>query len=48
MKKIEAVVRLSQFDRIRDALADIGVRKNVSIEGAFMMQILLLGYKLIF
>ncbi len=25
MKKIEAVVRLSQFDSIRDALADIGV-----------------------
>ena len=26
MKKIEAVVRLSKFDAIRDALADIGVR----------------------
>lgn len=26
MKKIEAVIRLSQFDSIRDALADIGVR----------------------
>ena len=26
MKKIEAVVRLSQFDRIRDALAAIGVK----------------------
>jgi len=26
MKKIEAVIRLSQFDKIRDALAGIGVR----------------------
>ena len=26
MKKIEAVVRLSKFDAIRDALANIGVR----------------------
>ena len=26
MKKIEAIVRLSQFDSIRDALANIGVR----------------------
>lgn len=26
MKKIEAVIRLSQFDSIRDALANIGVR----------------------
>lgn len=26
MKKIEAVIRLSQFDSIRDALAKIGVR----------------------
>ena len=26
MKKIEAVVRLSKFDAIRDALAKIGVR----------------------
>lgn len=25
MKKIEAIVRLSRFDKIRDALADIGV-----------------------
>lgn len=25
MKKIEAIIRLSRFDRIRDALADIGV-----------------------
>ncbi|HMQ59681.1 MAG TPA: P-II family nitrogen regulator [Flavilitoribacter sp.] len=25
MKKIEAIVRLSRFDRIRDALAEIGV-----------------------
>lgn len=25
MKKIEAIVRLSQFDKIRDALAQIGV-----------------------
>lgn len=25
MKKIEAIVRLSRFDRVRDALADIGV-----------------------
>ncbi|MEN0006624.1 MAG: P-II family nitrogen regulator [Bacteroidota bacterium] len=25
MKKIEAIVRLARFDRIRDALADIGV-----------------------
>ena len=26
MKKIEAIVRLSRFDAVRDALADIGVR----------------------
>ncbi|MFK7936891.1 MAG: P-II family nitrogen regulator [Saprospiraceae bacterium] len=26
MKKIEAIVRLSRFDRIRDALAEIGVK----------------------
>ena len=26
MKKIEAIIRLSQFDRVRDALAGIGVR----------------------
>ncbi len=26
MKKIEAVIRLSKFDKIRDALANIGVR----------------------
>lgn len=26
MKKIEAIVRLSRFDKIRDALADIGIR----------------------
>lgn len=26
MKKIEAIVRLSRFDKVRDALADIGVR----------------------
>ncbi|NRB64792.1 MAG: P-II family nitrogen regulator [Saprospiraceae bacterium] len=26
MKKIEAVIRLSQFDQVRDALAQIGVR----------------------
>jgi len=26
MKKIEAVIRLSRFDQIRDALADIGVK----------------------
>ncbi len=25
MKKIEAIVRLSRFDKVRDALADIGV-----------------------
>lgn len=25
MKKIEAIVRLSRFDRVRDALAEIGV-----------------------
>jgi nitrogen regulatory protein PII len=25
MKKIEAIIRLSRFDQIRDALADIGV-----------------------
>lgn len=25
MKKIEAIVRLSKFDRVRDALAEIGV-----------------------
>ncbi len=25
MKKIEAIIRLSRFDRIRDALADIGI-----------------------
>lgn len=26
MKKIEAIIRLSMFDKVRDALADIGVR----------------------
>ena len=26
MKKIEAIVRLSRFDKVRDALAEIGVR----------------------
>lgn len=26
MKKIEAIIRLSKFEQIRDALADIGVR----------------------
>ena len=26
MKKIEAIIRLSRFDKIRDALADIGLR----------------------
>lgn len=26
MKKIEAIIRLSRFDKVRDALADIGVR----------------------
>lgn len=26
MKKIEAIVRLSRFENVRDALADIGVR----------------------
>ncbi len=26
MKKIEAIIRLSQFDKVRDALAAIGVR----------------------
>ena len=26
MKKIEAIVRLSRFDKVRDALADIGIR----------------------
>ena len=26
MKKIEAIVRLSRFDKVRDALADIGVK----------------------
>jgi len=26
MKKIEAIVRLSQFDSVRDALAGIGVK----------------------
>ena len=26
MKKIEAIVRLNRFDRIRDALAEIGVK----------------------
>lgn len=26
MKKIEAVIRLSRFDKVRDALAKIGVR----------------------
>ncbi|MEL6717115.1 MAG: P-II family nitrogen regulator [Bacteroidota bacterium] len=26
MKKIEAIVRLSRFDKIRDALANIGIR----------------------
>jgi nitrogen regulatory protein PII len=26
MKKIEAVIRLSRFDRVRDALANIGVK----------------------
>ncbi len=25
MKKIEAIIRLSRFDKVRDALADIGV-----------------------
>ncbi len=25
MKKIEAIIRLTQFDKVRDALADIGV-----------------------
>ncbi|MEN0045698.1 MAG: P-II family nitrogen regulator [Bacteroidota bacterium] len=26
MKKIEAIVRLSRFDKVRDALANIGIR----------------------
>lgn len=26
MKKIEAIIRLSRFEKVRDALADIGVR----------------------
>ena len=26
MKKIEAIIRLSRFDKIRDALADVGVK----------------------
>ena len=26
MKKIEAIIRLSRFDKIRDALADIGLK----------------------
>lgn len=26
MKKIEAIIRLSRFDKIRDALADIGIK----------------------
>ncbi len=26
MKKIEAIIRLSSFDKVRDALAEIGVR----------------------
>ena len=26
MKKIEAIIRLSRFDKVRDALAEIGVR----------------------
>ncbi len=26
MKKIEAIIRLSKFEKVRDALADIGVR----------------------
>ena len=26
MKKIEAIIRLSRFEQVRDALADIGVR----------------------
>ena len=26
MKKIEAIVRLSRFDKVRDALADIGIK----------------------
>jgi len=26
MKKIEAIVRLSRFDKVRDALAEIGIR----------------------
>ena len=26
MKKIEAIIRLSRFDAVRDALADIGVK----------------------
>ncbi len=26
MKKIEAIIRLSRFDKVREALADIGVR----------------------
>lgn len=26
MKKIEAIIRLSQFEQVRDALAEIGVR----------------------
>lgn len=26
MKKIEAIIRLSRFDKIRDALAEVGVR----------------------
>lgn len=26
MKKIEAIIRLSRFDRVRDSLADIGVK----------------------
>lgn len=26
MKKIEAIIRLSRFDRVRDKLADIGVK----------------------
>ena len=26
MKKVEAIIRLSRFDKIRDALADVGVK----------------------